>query len=415
MLAVSDDLAATTGDQSFGEGISARKVICYEALPHKYSLIKGYNDLAKNNPDFSEKTKEAIGLLSSMNTETDKPRTEEEYQRLGSLLADEKVREELKKINDTVRDKHDLASHIYENASAHVTLKNDELQQCVVDGDVEKLTKLMNEAKEKLNLQHLLFTAVRYGHEKVVDCLLEHGADINQSDSMGNTALIIAAQHKQYELLSHLTSSYPQALRLTARNCSGRILFDYLPNEFRNDPVKMLQTFGRLNEKDIVGPINGIIKKYTEAKIVACGINSTFFYRKLHNEGTGHIAILEEMAREKNVGYAECLGALLLIRDNIKQQSRMDTRLLNEVNKALDNLGITELEKNPDSFAKIKDDCSQRFLNFIADTDKETRLLPSNPWLKKPLDNYKEEFKVEKLVSLEEERSEATIMPTHSR
>ena len=39
----------------------------------------------------------------------------------------------------------------------------------------------------------LLMLAAHHGHERVVDLLLQHGADVNRQDSNGGTALMSAA------------------------------------------------------------------------------------------------------------------------------------------------------------------------------------------------------------------------------
>ena len=41
----------------------------------------------------------------------------------------------------------------------------------------------------------LLMRAARYGHERVVELLLQHGADVNLQDSDGITALMFAARY----------------------------------------------------------------------------------------------------------------------------------------------------------------------------------------------------------------------------
>lgn len=99
--ALSGPLCGATGDQSFGEAISANKIIVYEELPHKKQLIVDYDSAMSHALENSGEVKESLHLLRSA-------QEDEDYQRLGALLRNPTTQEKLIQANQLVREKQDL-------------------------------------------------------------------------------------------------------------------------------------------------------------------------------------------------------------------------------------------------------------------------------------------------------------------
>ena len=59
--------------------------------------------------------------------------------------------------------------------------------------------------------------AVEHGHERVVELLLRHGAEVNLQDSGGGTALMYAA-HQGHERLVEVLLRHGAAVNLQSRN-----------------------------------------------------------------------------------------------------------------------------------------------------------------------------------------------------
>lgn len=77
--ALSGDLMGVTGDQSFGEGISSNKLLIYECLSHKKSLMKEYyRQLKQLDPECGR----LLHLLETANTES-------EYKEIAKLYSPE--------------------------------------------------------------------------------------------------------------------------------------------------------------------------------------------------------------------------------------------------------------------------------------------------------------------------------------
>lgn len=99
--ALSQDLMGATGDQSFGEALSANKVVVYECLQHKQQLTQGYRFmLAKQDPNLLY----MVDLLSTASTKL-------EYRELGKLLTQQNI-EKLKHANKALQATADLIGQV---------------------------------------------------------------------------------------------------------------------------------------------------------------------------------------------------------------------------------------------------------------------------------------------------------------
>ncbi|WP_133128241.1 protein kinase domain-containing protein [Legionella nagasakiensis] len=103
--ALSGPLTGATGDQSFGEALSSGKMMVYECLSHKQTLIQNYDaairEASRNDPDIDE----TLRLLREATTEA-------EYQRLGEQLRSSAIQEKFQRLNRDVLEKFDFVSQV---------------------------------------------------------------------------------------------------------------------------------------------------------------------------------------------------------------------------------------------------------------------------------------------------------------
>lgn len=105
LLTVSADLVGVTGDQSFSEAISARKIIVYECISWKADFIFAYHQVLHELTQDAQ-VKELATLLLMSESESD-------YQRLRELLSNQNLTSKLKQ----------SASLIYQSYNLNETLK----------------------------------------------------------------------------------------------------------------------------------------------------------------------------------------------------------------------------------------------------------------------------------------------------
>lgn len=115
-LALSGPLFGATGDQSFGEAVSANKIIVYETLTHKQQLIEDYDRSIEAKSDNDPAVCETLHLLRSAKDDS-------QYQRLGELLRDPATQSKIIAANQAVLASNDLAEAIVNDLS-HKKLSN---------------------------------------------------------------------------------------------------------------------------------------------------------------------------------------------------------------------------------------------------------------------------------------------------
>lgn len=103
--AFSGPLCGVTGDQSFGEGFSADKLMVYECRTHKKALIQDYdNAMALICHDDAKETLRLLRVAES----------EEDYIKLGGLLRQPEIQVQLRNANVTLRQNNDLVTSIFQ-------------------------------------------------------------------------------------------------------------------------------------------------------------------------------------------------------------------------------------------------------------------------------------------------------------
>ena len=124
-IALSEGLVGTTGDQSFGEGLSSDNLVMYEWVDHKCNLFEDYqkaiqnNLLSANKGITAEQAKEIANLLIRVS-----PGSSEDYNRLESLMTPEQpLRGLLQRINKAIIKNCDLSEYVFNHKEINMILK----------------------------------------------------------------------------------------------------------------------------------------------------------------------------------------------------------------------------------------------------------------------------------------------------
>ncbi|MCF6767013.1 hypothetical protein L3V86_01340 [Thiotrichales bacterium 19S11-10] len=135
-MALSEDLVGVTGDQSFGEAISANKVITSECRNHKVQLLRSYyNILTKQYPELSS----ILELLLGFNSRSILPLSTKQYDEVKNILTKEFV-EKIKSGNEALRKNNtlrDLLVHLV--SPLHLTqeiLNKDKINPYYLGGSI---------------------------------------------------------------------------------------------------------------------------------------------------------------------------------------------------------------------------------------------------------------------------------------
>ncbi len=142
--ALSGPLMGATGDQSFGEALSAKKIIVYEEFFHKKGFIDSYDrSLMASSRD---NLKETIHLLRTA-------RTDEEYLRLGELLKLPRIQDEIRQANEELLEQNYLAPLLANIAFKTKTETLEKLKDLLKEGKQEEALELFNNPRnETINL-----------------------------------------------------------------------------------------------------------------------------------------------------------------------------------------------------------------------------------------------------------------------
>ena len=103
--ALSGHLIGATGDQSLSEALSSNKMMVYECLNHKRSLIQNYDAAIRNASHLDPDITETLILLRTAETAS-------QYERLGTYLRDPQVQEKFRLANRATVEKYRLGSEI---------------------------------------------------------------------------------------------------------------------------------------------------------------------------------------------------------------------------------------------------------------------------------------------------------------
>lgn len=152
LQALSIDLIASTGDQSFGEAISANKIVIYEELSHKQELGGNYY-LLLNKYTSLEKTKRFISLLKHKNSGNGgypgKLLSEEERLKFVEAFSDREILEDYCAAQEKIVEFHDLAVQISREMKKFPQLficrnKIDELSRAIIRNERDEIDALLS-------------------------------------------------------------------------------------------------------------------------------------------------------------------------------------------------------------------------------------------------------------------------------
>ncbi|MDP3561636.1 MAG: protein kinase [Legionellaceae bacterium] len=118
--ALSGPLMGATGDQSFGEALSANKIMVYELLAHKKGLLSSYNTTIYDAPGQTYNVKQLLVQLPRIMTdsvfecnEESRDKKQSYYQNLGELLRNTTLVSMLMKAQKDIRSKRNLTNAVF--------------------------------------------------------------------------------------------------------------------------------------------------------------------------------------------------------------------------------------------------------------------------------------------------------------
>lgn len=183
LFAVSGDLVGVTGDQSFGEAISAGKAIVYEEPSHKIALLDGYLDVCRSSRDQH---------LYDLQYQLVRAKDEKDWAKLEELLEKKDVQQTLNSIkqnNLQVAEKYNLGTRIAAAMAKHLTIVS------------------FQESKEKnegivINTTHALHRAILTKDTAAALKLIHEDADFTKPTNLGSNALLMAVQERQWQVFA---------------------------------------------------------------------------------------------------------------------------------------------------------------------------------------------------------------------
>ncbi len=217
-------------------------------------------------------------------------------------------------------------------AKPAVPVTPEALKQAIKSNDLETAKGLLATRQIDLNEEILyghksaLMVAAKYGRTEMVSLLLDYGADIDTSDSNGETALIYAAENGHAEVISLLIE---KGANIHVHNCDGHTVLTFKVIEGNIAMVKQLIKLGaKVNLVDADGktPLLFAAEK-GHAEIFALLLDAgADIHAKDHNGDTvlmyvaswGNVTIMQKLLTPKpdvavNVNAINKLGITALI------------------------------------------------------------------------------------------------------
>lgn len=122
------------------------------------------------------------------------------------------------------------------------------LRNAAIEGNVEEVRRILEQNAAGVqgrfqtgSLNSVLHNAVARGHEKVVDVLLSKGANIEATNSEGQTPIFIAVQHNFAHLVNLLVD---RGADLQAEDNAGNTPLHLAASTGRTKMIKLLLSLG---------------------------------------------------------------------------------------------------------------------------------------------------------------------------
>lgn len=172
--ALSGPLYGATGDQSLGEALSSNKMMVYECLWHKVTLIENYDaamrEISHDDPD----VKDTLALLRSATTDI-------EYQQLGDRLRNPVIQEKLQRFNKVLLRKYDFVSQIVQADERWELEQRTKIASVLHDGNHTEAARIL------LKFQNRISVTDTVGGKT----LLQHAIDNNPTGYFVKLPLLI--------------------------------------------------------------------------------------------------------------------------------------------------------------------------------------------------------------------------------
>lgn len=141
LIALSGPLVGVTGDQSFGEAVSANKFIIYECLGHKMELIRNYDEAIVYSINCTSRIAELVDLLRT-------PKTNDDYEKLGALMRDPHNQRKFEELNRHVIEELDFAERVLDACLTHSipTLSKNAASSKKDEGAIDSITGMSHDA-----------------------------------------------------------------------------------------------------------------------------------------------------------------------------------------------------------------------------------------------------------------------------
>ncbi len=141
---------------------------------------------------------------------------------------------------------------------------NYELHRAVADSDIRRAERMLEKGADPNSCMcniPILSCAVTEGNKKMVKLLLEHGADVNQKDFYGNTALVRSLQYhgswgRGNTCKGMVTMLIDKGADVTAKDCTGKSVYE-LATE---------RNWEHLLPKDVIAPEKAKYEAHAEER-----------------------------------------------------------------------------------------------------------------------------------------------------